>query len=31
MYAVILRHRHNQRQFDSTALIGQAREHRPGA
>ena len=29
MYAVILRHRFNQRQFDSTALIGQAREHRP--
>jgi len=31
MYAVILRHRFNQRQFDSTALIGQAREHRPGS
>jgi MFS transporter, LPLT family, lysophospholipid transporter len=30
MYAVMLRHRHNQRLFDSTALIGQAREHRPG-
>jgi MFS transporter, LPLT family, lysophospholipid transporter len=31
MYAVILRHRHNQRQFDSTSLIGQPREHRPGS
>jgi MFS family permease len=30
MYAVMLRHRYNQRSFDSTALIGQAREHRPG-
>src|SRR6266850_1470711 len=30
MYAVILRHRYNQRLFDSTALIGQPREHRPG-
>jgi MFS family permease len=28
MYAVMLRHRHNQRQFDSTALIGQARQQR---
>jgi len=28
MYAVILRHRYNQRQFDSTTLIGQARESR---
>lgn len=25
MYAVILRHRYNQRQFDSTVLIGQSR------
>jgi hypothetical protein len=25
MYAVMLRHRYNQRQFDSTSLIGQAR------
>ena len=31
MYAVLLRHRHNQRIFDSTALIGQPREPRPGA
>src|SRR5882724_7922295 len=29
MYAVIVRHRYNQRLFDSTALIGQPREHRP--
>jgi len=28
MYTVMLRHRYNQRLFDSTALIGQAREHR---
>ena len=31
MYAVMLRHRYNQRIFDSTALIGQPREPRPGA
>ena len=30
MYAVMLRHRYNQRQFDSTALIGQPREHSSG-
>jgi MFS family permease len=30
MYAVILRHRYNQRLFDSTTLIGQPREHLPG-
>jgi len=30
MYAVIVRHRYNQRLFDSTPLIGQPREHRPG-
>ncbi len=29
MYAVMLRHRHNQRQFDSTTLIGQPRPPRP--
>src|SRR5215471_1870703 len=28
MYAVMLRHRYNQRLFDSTALIGQTREQR---
>ncbi|MCX8005582.1 MAG: lysophospholipid transporter LplT [Burkholderiaceae bacterium] len=28
MYAVILRHRYNQRQFDATVLIGQARPQR---
>jgi LPLT family lysophospholipid transporter-like MFS transporter len=25
MFLVILRHRHNQRQFDSVSLIGQAK------
>jgi MFS transporter, LPLT family, lysophospholipid transporter len=29
MYAVMVRHRYNQRQFDSTTLIGQARAPRP--